>query len=280
VSFSEDVFENGDKYNELLRAVPQNRLLINNKKDFLINENEKLDAFHKIAEKISSARKNASKEDILRIASYNAAKVFDMQNELPDKYIYKIRNSLYINVTNRCTNNCDFCPRLIEPVVKGHYLKIKKEPGAKDIIDRINALGDPRKFDEIIFCGYGEPTTRLDVVKGIAKWLKDKGCKTRINTNGHANLIAKKDVLTELNGLFDIISISLNFHSSKLYDKHCHPVFKNTWDGILDFAKKAREVSPKVILSVVSGAKDVDVEKCRKIAEKIGVNFRERTYYK
>lgn len=280
ISFSEDVLTDGNKYDKLIAAVPQNKLLINNKKDFLTDERKASDTFYKIAEKISSLRKNASEEDILRITSYNAAKVFGMQNDLPDKYVYKIRNSLYLNITNRCSNNCDFCPRLTEPVVKGHYLKIKKEPTAEKIIDDIKALGDPKKFDEVIFCGYGESTTRIDVVKRVAKWLKDNGCRTRINTNGHANLIAGRNILPELNGLFDVISISLNFHNGSLYNKHCRPIFKNTFEGILEFAAEAKKVCPKVILSVVSGCKDVDVEKCKTIAQKVGVNFRERTYYK
>jgi TatD DNase family protein len=280
ISFSEDILKDGDKYDKLISAVPQNKLLINNKKDFLTDERKASDIFQKIAKKVSSSRKNASEEDILRIASYNAARIFNMQDDLPDKYVYKIRNSLYLNITNRCSNNCDFCPRLTEPVVKGHYLKIKKEPTAERVIDDIKALGNPKKFDEVIFCGYGESTTRIDVVKKVAKWLKDNGCKTRINTNGHANLIAQKDILPELKGLFDTISISLNFHSPDLYDNHCRPIFKKTWEGILDFAEKAKQDSPKVVLSVVSGCKDVDVKKCREIANKIGVNFRKRTYYK
>lgn len=278
VSFSEDVL--GNECDKIIAMVPQNKFLINNKKDFLTDERGASALFKKIAKRISAARKNANEEDVLRIASYNAAKIFGMQNDLPDKYVYKIRNTLYINSTNRCTSNCDFCPRLVEPVVKGHYLRIKKEPTSKTIIDNIKKFGDPKRFDEVVFCGYGEPTTRIEIVKEVAGWLKDNGCKTRINTNGHANLIAQKNVLSDLKGLFDTISISLNFHSPDLYNKHCHPIFKKTWEGILDFAQKAKQVSPKVVLSVVSGAKDVDVEKCRKIAEKIGVNFRERTYYK
>lgn len=280
ISFSENIIKGGDKYDKLIAAVPQNRLLINNKKDFLTDEIKASDIFQKIAKKISSLRKNASEEDILRITSYNAAKIFGMQNDLPDKYVYKIRNSLYLNITNRCSNNCDFCPRLTDPVVKGHYLKIKKEPTAERVIDDIKSLGDPKKFDEVIFCGYGESTTRIDVVKKVAKWLKDNGYRTRINTNGHANLIARRNILPELAGLFDVISISLNFHNGNLYNKHCRPIFDDTFAGILKFAEEAKKVCPRVILSVVSGCKDVDVDKCRKIAEKIGVNFRERTYYK
>lgn len=280
ISFSEDIIKDGDKYDKLIAAVPQNRLLINSKNIFLSDERKASDIFQKMAKKISSLRKNASEEDILRITSYNAAKIFSMQNDLPDKYIYKIRNSLYLNLTNRCSNNCDFCPRLTEPVVKGHYLKIKKEPTAKRVIEEIKDSGDFKKFNEIIFCGYGESTTRIDVVKKVARWLRDNGCKTRINTNGHANLIADHNVLPELNGLFDVISISLNFHNGNLYNKHCRPIFDDTFAGILKFAEEAKKVCPKVIISVVSGCKDVDVDKCRIIAQKIGVNFRERTYYK
>jgi len=280
ISFSNNTFNDEKWAQKIVLMTPQNKIIINNEGKFLIDERKVGNAFEEIISKISLMKKNASKDDITRIASYNAVKIFHLRKDLKDKYVYKIRNSLYLNITNRCSNNCDFCPRLEEPVVKGHYLKIKKEPTTEKVIKDIKSFGDLKKFDEIIFCGYGESTTRIDVVKKVAKWLKNKGCKIRINTNGHANLIAKRNVLPELAGLFDVISISLNFHKGNLYNKHCRPIFNNTFDGILEFAKEAKKVCPKVILSVVSGCKDVDVEKCRSIAQKVGVNFRERTYYK
>lgn len=280
VSFSGDIIsEKNKKAAKIISLVPQNKLLIrspnlkNKNKDY----SKLISDIKKTVEKIVLIRKRISIEDIARIVSYNAISLFRLPIELKDKYTYKIRNSLYINLTNRCTNRCDFCPRLKEPVVKGYYLKLKKEPKAKEVIKEIN---DPKKFDEIVFCGYGEPTIRLKIIKKIAKWIKENGGKTRLNTNGHANMIAGHNVLLELKSLIDVISISLNFHNKDLYLKHCHPIFgKKTWNKLLEFIKEAKKNIPKVILTVVEGYQDVDIDKCQKIADNLKVDFRRRTYY-
>ncbi len=281
VSFSSDIiFGRDKKAAEIISLVPQNKLLIrslnlkNKNKDY----SKLISDIKKTVKEIALIRKKVSVEDIARIVSYNTISLFRLPIELKDKYTYKIRNSLYINLTNRCTNRCDFCPRLKKPVVKGYYLKLKKEPTVKEVIKEI---GDPKKFDEIVFCGYGEPTIRLKTIKKIAKWVKENSGKTRLNTNGHANMIAGHNVLPELKSLIDVISISLNFHNEDLYLKHCHPIFgKKTWDELLEFIKEAKKNISKVVLTVVEGYQEVDIDKCQKIADNLGVDFRRRTYYK
>lgn len=281
VSFSDDIVsKKSKKLTNIISLIPQNRLLIRSLKSE--NKNKKYSELSlrikKTAEEIILARKGVNIKDIARITSYNALSLFRLPVKLKDKYIYQIRNSLYINLTNRCTNRCDFCPRPKEPVVKGYYLKLRKEPTVERIIKEI---GNPNNFDEVVFCGYGEPTIRLGTVKKIAKWIKDNGGKTRLNTNGHANMIASRNIVPELKDLFDIISISLNFHDKDLYLKHCRPIFgKKTWGGLLEFIKEAKKISPKVILTVVEGYKDVDINKCKKIANDLKVDFRRRTYYR
>ncbi|MFC2082344.1 TatD family nuclease-associated radical SAM protein, partial [Bacteroidota bacterium] len=106
-------------------------------------------------------------------------------------YTYQIRDSLYINVTNRCNADCVFCDRKGAATIEGYNLKMAKsdEPDA-DVY--IMEIGDPTKFKEIVFCGYGEPTIRWEIVKEVAKYVKDKGGKTRLNTDGHGNIINKR----------------------------------------------------------------------------------------
>ena len=280
VSFSGDIISRRNKKAaKIIPLVPQNKFLIrslnlkNKNKDY----SKLISDIKKTVEKIVLTRKRVSIEDIARITSYNAVSLFQLPVKLKDKYTYKIRNSLYINLTNRCTNKCDFCPRLKEPVVKGYYLKLKKEPTAKEVIKEID---NPKKFDEIVFCGYGEPTIRLKTMKKIAKWIKENGGKTRLDTNGLGSLIAGYNIAPQLKGLFDTISISLNFHNKNLYLKHCHPIFgEKTWKELLRFIEEAKEITPKVILTVIEKYKDVDINKCQKIADKLKVNFRRRTYY-
>ena len=121
-------------------------------------------------------------------------------------YTYQLGESLYINLTNECTNACDFCVRNNPEGVGSYDLWLEKEPTAEEVIERIP---DPTRYQEIVFCGYGEPMMRLDTLLEVAEYIKDKGGKVRINTNGHANLIYNEDITPRLAGKVDIISISV-----------------------------------------------------------------------
>lgn len=190
---------------------------------------------------------------------------------------YKIGKNLYLNITNQCTNKCVFCIRYKTPLFNSqHDLWLKKEPSAQDVID---AIGDPSKYDEVVFCGFGEPLIRLDVVKDVAEWLKKLGKRVRIDTNGHGNLIHNRNILPELKGLVDKISISLNAADAVTYESLCHSSFPNkSFNAVIEFAKEAKKYIPEVELTVV-GIPEVDIKAAQKIAEDLGVTFRVRTYY-
>ena len=134
----------------------------------------------------------------------------------------------------------------------------------------------------LTFCGYGEPTIKLEILKEVAKYVKENYPQThiKINTNGHGNAINKRNILPELKGLVDELSISLNAQDSKLYDELCLPRVQNAYDEMLDFAKKSVENGFKTTMSIVSGYKDypVDIEKCEAIAKEIGADFRNREW--
>jgi len=190
---------------------------------------------------------------------------------------YQIGKSLYLNITNRCTSKCTFCIRYKTQLFDSkHELWLKKEPTTKEIIDTI---GDPSKYKEVVFCGYGEPLIRLDVVIDVSKWLKEKGARVRIDTNGHANLIYKRNIVPELKDLVDAISISLNAPNGKLYNEICRPDFgEKAFDAIIEFAKECKKYIPEVELTVV-GMPQIDVKAAKKIADDLGISFRVRTYY-
>ena len=194
--------------------------------------------------------------------------------------VYKIGDSLYLNITNRCTNQCAFCIRYMSRLFnKKYHLWLEREPSKKEII---SAVGDPLKYGQIIFCGYGEPLIRLNLIKEVAARLvtRDPRPKIRIDTNGLANLFWGINVLPELKGLIDIISISLDAENAEVYDQICHPIYgKKAYPAIVDFIKEAKRYIPEVEATVVD-LPAIDIPACKKIAAKLGVSFRVRTYYK
>ncbi|NTW58911.1 MAG: YchF/TatD family DNA exonuclease [Nitrospirae bacterium] len=227
------------------------------------------------AEEIAKV-KGLTFDDVARITSFNAMQLFGI-GEMPrqGRIAYPIRNSLYLNVTNRCTSACTFCVRYFTDFVKGHNLRLKDEPTADELIREI---GDPKKFDEIVFCGYGEPLLRLDVVKAVATEVKKKGGKVRIDTNGHGNLIHKRNILPELAGLVDAVSVSLNAQNAELYEKISQPKFgAAAYDAVKEFIREAKKYIPDVVATVVT-VPGVDVEACRRIADELGAKLRVREY--
>ncbi len=229
-----------------------------------------------IAEKIAEIH-HLKKEDVARVTSYNAFRMFGIGSKPDTSFTYKIGDSLYVNVTNRCNADCQFCDRNGESVISGYNLKMPKsmEPEAKIYIKEI---GDPKNYKEIVFCGYGEPTLRWDVVKKIARYVKDMGGKTRLITNGHGSFLNKRDITPELSGIIDSVSISMNSGDPRRYSE-LMGVETRFFNEMVAFAKSAKSYVPKVVMTVVS-VDEIDVEKARKVAvERIGAEFRERPYF-
>ncbi len=195
---------------------------------------------------------------------------------------YEYYNALYVNLTNRCSNECAFCVRTKKDAVNDKdNLWLDREPSIEEIkADFLKR--DLSKYSEVVFCGYGEPLMRFDDVIEVSKWLKENfaNIKIRINTNGQANMIAGKDVTPLMEGLIDSISISLNTDTADKYQKICKSEFgEAAFEGLQDFAVKASRFVPEVTLSVVDKVlSDDEIENCSKIAEKCGVNFRVREY--
>ena len=129
----------------------------------------------------------------------------------------------------------------------------------------------------MVFCGYGEPLQRLDMVISVARWIKQHHGRVRINTNGHANMIYKRDVLPELEGVVDSVSISLDAQDESTYNRICRPLYPNAYQEVIRFIERAKEVVPDVQVTVVE-LEGVDVGRCREIAQKMGVKFRLRRF--
>ncbi|MBI5847712.1 MAG: YchF/TatD family DNA exonuclease [Nitrospirae bacterium] len=262
---------------EVARMVPDDYLLIETDAPYLTpapfrgKRNEPAYILH-TAKKIAELR-GISLQDLSRITTLNAKRLFAI-GTLPEKgeIAYQIRDSLYLNITNRCTNKCSFCVKFNSDFVKGHRLSLSHEPSAEELKKEI---GDPSRFREIVFCGYGEPLQRLDLVKQIARWVKEQGGRVRVNTNGHANLIHKRNIIPELKGLLDSVSISLDAQDTDTYTRICKPYFPGAYQEVLRFIQDVKAVVPDVQITVVN-LPEVDLKKCEEIAADLGVRFRVR----
>lgn len=282
ISFTGNItFKNAESLRNTLAAITTEHLMLETDSPFMTpvpfrGKRNEPSYIKYVAEQAASVYK-IPVEDIARITSFNAFRLFGI-GSMPDaSYTYRIGDSLYINVTNRCNADCVFCGRKESPFVQGYNLKMNKnEEPAADIY--IKEIGDPARYKEIVFCGFGEPTIRWNVVKDIARYVKQNGGSTRLNTNGHGSYINKRDITPELHGLIDIVSISLNATDAREYSEIMQ-VEPALFNEMITFAREAKQYAGKVVMSVVS-YDDVEIEKAKKIAEeKIGADFRVRPYF-
>lgn len=266
---------------DALRGLPVERLVVETDAPYLAPQSRRgrrnEPAFVVETAAAVAALKGLAPGDVERITTRNACALFRLPcPPAAPQIAYPIRNSLYLNVTNRCTNCCTFCTREASPIVKGHDLTLAQEPTAEQIIA---AAGDVRAYDEVVFCGFGEPLLRWDVVAEVARALKRRGARVRINTNGQARLFLGRDILPEMAGIVDALSVSLNAPDAERYAKICRPDDgEAAYQAVKDFIRDARRHVPSVTASVVA-LPNLDVEACRRIAEQeLGVSFRVRPY--
>lgn len=205
------------------------------------------------------------------------------EENLVSNLVYLLDGKIYINLTNKCTNECIFCIRTLKDDVCGANLWLKNDDvTAEEVIKQLKVLKKDEK--EIIFCGYGEPTLKLEVLKEVAKFVKENynGVKVRLNTNGHANFIYKRNIILELVGLVDEISVSLNACTEELYRELTQPnlVCENVLAEVKDFIKKSVEAGIPTVASVVDGYKGykIDLKECEKISNDLGAKFRVREW--
>lgn len=282
ISFTGNItFKKSDGLREILKHINLNHLLLETDSPFMTpipfrgKRNEPAYVSH-VAQQVADVHK-ISVEEVGKITSLNTFRFFGIGKAPEISFTYMLGNSLYINLTNRCNADCTFCRRKEDPFLRGYNLGMKKsdEPLAEVYISEI---GDPKKYDEIVFCGYGEPTIRWDVLKEVAKYVKANGGKTRINTNGHGNIINKKNITPEMKGLIDVVSISFNTFNPKQYAELMQLDEQHFYE-MINFAKLSKPFVNKVVMTVVS-LDEVEIEKSRKVVEEeIGVEFRVREYF-
>lgn len=194
--------------------------------------------------------------------------------------VYLLDGKIYINLTNKCTNDCIFCLRKDKDDVVGQTLWLDDENStSQDVIEQLETFDTT---SEIIFCGYGEPMLKFDVLKEVAKYIKDKypDTKIRVNTNGHANFVYKRNIVPECKGLIDEFSVSLNGATNEEYNELSQPVFNEAYEEVKKFIKTCTDENISVVASVVEGYKGrhLDLETCEQIAKNLGAKFRVREW--
>jgi cyclic pyranopterin phosphate synthase len=202
-------------------------------------------------------------------------------HEEKPRIVYWLDNSLYLNITNKCSNRCWFCFRNYKKGVGGFNLKLEKEPTVAEVKAELETALALRRWNEVVFCGFGESTARLDVLLAVASWMRERysSVPIRLDTNGHGYVLNKGiEVAEELRDAgVSRVSVSLNGHDEERYAENCRPEFAGGFAAVLEFVKKAKTAGLEVEVSAVR-MPEVNMEKVRAVAESLGVPLRVRDY--
>ena len=287
VSFSGIVtFTTSRDLREAARCVPLDRLLVETDSPYCApvplrgKTNEPAYVVHVM--RCMAELYSLSENDVRRITRRNASRLFGIP--LPEggpSIVYPIRRSLYVNVTNDCSNLCTFCQRAQsdgELLAKGHDLHLEAEPSAGEMLTAL-AAAPPENYEEVVFCGFGEPTLRLDVVLQVARAVKDRWrLPTRLDTNGQGSALNRRDIAAELAEAIDAVSVSLNAPDAETYNRLCRPTIPNAFAAVCDFLRACKGRIGSVRATAVA-VPDLDLEAVRRLAEdELGVDFSVREY--
>ncbi len=207
-------------------------------------------------------------------------KTNEKKEDRKDTYLYTLDGNLYVNLTNKCSNACDFCVRNERTSYYGNYLWLKNgDPTAEKVMAAANGMGDLTRFKEVVFCGFGEPTYRVAEMVALCDYFHEKGLKTRLNTNGQGNLINKRDIVPDLKGKVDFINVSLNASCYEKYQPICRSQFREAgFAGMIDFAKACRKNGIDCRFSIVDCIGEEEVEACKRLAQSVNVPLYVRDY--
>lgn len=193
--------------------------------------------------------------------------------------LYTYNNQVYVNITNQCDCSCQFCIRSHrDSVGEAENLWFKSEPTLEEIKQAMDAF-DFTGYDELVYCGYGEPTCALQNLLDSAAYAKEKyGIKIRLNTNGLANLYHKRNIIPELSKVIDSVSISLNAPTAEKYEEVTRPQFDNAFPALLEFATLAKDAFAHTQLSIVDVLPQKEIDACQKLADERGIYLRIRKF--
>lgn len=272
-------FARSEALREVFERVPPERVLLETDSPYLAppphrgKRNEPA-YVARVAEALAEVH-GTSVEEVTRITTENVRRLFGMgPQQEAGSVAYPLGDALYLNITNECQNACFFCGLLSDRVYKGRNLTLAAEPDAAEVLA---AAGDPSRFEEVVFSGFGEPTLRLDLLKEVAGALRRKGARRiRLVTNGLANKAHERNILPDLQGLVDAVSVSIQAESPEAYAKVCKTKgVEDPYPLVKEFVRWAKRYIPEVEATAVGMSGLIDVEACRRVAvEELGVPFR------
>ena len=203
-----------------------------------------------------------------------AIKISQQPDSSPEKLVYTIGEKLYINLTDRCTLACEFCPKIQGSMQVHEYDLLLSQRHSAD--EYIAQIPNPAQYKEIVFCGFGEPTLRIKDLLTIAHYCKKSGVAVRVNTDGLGNLVNKRNILPDLAQCVDALSVSMNAQNETVYDRHCVPALKGSYASMLEFLRLAPDYIPNTTATAIDGLEGVDISACEAQARKLNVKFRGR----
>ncbi|MBF0184646.1 MAG: YchF/TatD family DNA exonuclease [Magnetococcales bacterium] len=283
-------FKNGDPLRQIAQQLPLDRILIETDAPYLApmphrGQRNEPAMVVRIAETLAHLH-GLSVEQMAAITTDNYLRLFrpNENNQLPTAQplpsphkpilAYPIGQGLYLNISKGCTLRCHFCPKWVAPIVHQYDLSLPRNPSAAEVLA---ALGDFSAYQEIVFCGYGEPTLRLPVLLEVAQAIKQQSnIPIRINTDGLANRVYRTDITPRLRGLIDAVSVSLNAQNEELYIRHSRPTIPGAYQAVKAFLLAAKAHVPSVTATAIDGLEGVDIAACEQIAQQLGVRFRKR----
>ena len=199
-----------------------------------------------------------------------------------DTYLYALDGNLYVNLTNKCSNGCDFCVRNERDSYYGHYLWLQHGDPTADKVMAVatsGQVGSLAQYKEVVFCGFGEPTYKMSEMLQLCDFFHARGLKTRLNTNGQGNLINKRDITPDLKDKIDLVNVSLNASCAEKYQPICRSQFgESAFAAIVEFAKSCRKNGVNCRFSIVDCIGEEEVEACKRLAESVHVPLYIRKY--
>ena len=199
-----------------------------------------------------------------------------------DTYLYALDGNLYVNLTNKCSNGCDFCVRNERESYYGHYLWLQHgDPTADKVMAVVTGgqAGSMSQYKEAVFCGFGEPTYKMSEMLQLCDFFHARDLKTRLNTNGQGNLINKRDITPDLKDKIDLVNISLNASCAEKYQPMCRSQFgESAFAAIVEFAKLCRKNGVNCRFSIVDCIGEEEIEACKRLAESVKVPLYIRSY--
>ena len=291
ISFSGNItYKKNGGLRSVLGDIPAEKLLIETDSPYLTPQSfrgkRNEPSYVRFVLDAAAAEKGVEREKLDGLTVQNTVNLYSLEGVAGfyPSVAYKIRNSVYINLTNKCTNRCTFCPKYqggkANFCVKGYNLELKKEPSADEVVSSVFRYYD---FNEVVFCGLGEPTLRIETLKESAKAVKAAadGIKIRLDTDGLANAVYGRNIAAELEGLIDSVSISLNAQNSALYNAICAPHITgkgiDAYASVLDFIRESKKRIQNVTVTAID-LPGVDTAYIEELAKNIGVGFKLRHY--